>query len=132
MEPIFDPKWLPRAQTQEEIIKRLKWQGLARTHYQAHPLPLALPDPRHTWPVMQIPAYSTQPVVILGHQILGRQTFAEAADEWRRLIQTTTFATPELTLGDDDKRRKNKLARKERQGHKGSQNSSGRRWWESR
>jgi hypothetical protein len=132
MEPIFDPKWLPRAQTQEEIIERLSQQKIAQSHYRAYPPPIMMAEPHVSWPVVQIPAYSTQPVVILGHQILGRQTFAEAAEDWRRLIQTTTFATPEITLGDDDKRRKNKLARKERQGHKGSQNSSGRRWWESR
>lgn len=137
MKMVFDPKWLPEVTPatieKEQIIADIK--SYASEMHQNSLIAMNMPivmEHTTTWPPTPLPILTvplTGTVVIFGDHV-GR------VGAVRNLVENIHFNDaydkPEYVLDEADKRRKNKVARKKRQGHKGSQNSSGRRWWESR
>jgi hypothetical protein len=153
MEPLFDPKWLlkmdsvlidvvrhdrtlypaPEQPSQEELVSRLR-DAVQELHHKSYPVMLADPATiRHSnafysdYPPLML-GEPRGTVVLSGYQATGRQTYTQAIQDWAVGFNIPAYVLPE----EHDPKKKNKLAVKARQGAKGSQNSRGRRWWESR
>lgn len=79
------------------------------------------------WPTTAI--NNTQPLALFqGHGTAMVQNLLELHKQ--TFVSPYTF--PEWVLEEDDPKRKNKIARKNRDGVKASQNATGRKWWEHR
>lgn len=143
MKFLFEPKWLQisavRRKTRKEIIEDLKrvvadmqWDT-RRIHGEPEPpIMLAEMDPLAIWPP-HIPVVRGVPDnwVTVNCVVAGT---TEPPAMFR--IEDFRFVDCPLPLFDvpdeADPKKKNKIARKKRDGNKASQNARGRKWWEHR
>lgn len=120
IDEFFDPSWLPK---RDVFVVTPDGRDQHRWINQLYHEPA---EPRWVpvdWPIAATgPTNITQPVFEIQSLLDAhhRQTFASC------------YTVPEWVLDESDPKRKNKIARKNRDGVRASQNATGRKWWEHR
>lgn len=118
----FDPKWLPKRQPQQMMVvtpDHREHSRFIRQLYQEHTQP--------AWVPVDWGNTGTGPTNVISNPF----STANLLDVHRQTF-VSSYTMPEWILDETDKRRKNKIARKNRDGAKASQNATGRKWWEHR
>jgi hypothetical protein len=161
MKPLFDrqwnPAWLfmhqveapepgrsdrtlyaePDFESQEELVKGMRdtlRHVKSLYHEPHHPVVFANPlhDPtRDAFYSNGLPMLLQEPralIVGANYSVTGVQTARHALQAWTQTFTVLAYVLPE----EYDPKRKNKLARKNRDGVRASQNATGRKWWEHR
>jgi hypothetical protein len=130
IEDFFNPSWLPHRTPSGKTMMIVTPSGrdnaefirkLYRDHYHQPVWDEVI------WPMTAVS--NTQPLALFqGHGTAMVRNLLEL----HKQTFVSPYTSPEWVLHDTDPRRKNKIARKNRDGVKASQNATGRKWWEHR